>query len=166
MTYRRRLARRFVDGRDRTIEYDKAVDALELLGDADKAHRAYAEAYTDKLRKMWADYHGLKQSFANPCIFSIMGKRCPSRHMDPDECRPPMSDHISNWNKNGKPEVFVTQPYPQPVSEIEKLIAFCKTRKLQLKIGTWPSWHFPGSCLMIEIRRLTEANKNSAPWGP
>lgn len=155
--------RKFVGGSERDAAYIRAVDAIAALPNTDAQRRAYAEASWRRLCDDWARMNGLKLSQGHACINRLMGKRCtgwPDR-----DCRPPMADHCSLWNKNGKPEVYVTQPYPQATSELEQLFGFCKERNLHVTVGTWPSWHFPGAVLTVEIRR-NDGREQRAPWGP
>ena len=153
---------RFMDGKHRTPAYLAALDALRKVGSADDAHRAYCEAYSEDLKRTWAKYFGLRETAKNPCRCSLLGKK--HRGVSDDRI-PPMADHSSFWNKDGKPHVLVIQPYPSSVSDIQELAKWCEGSGLQFRIGTWPSWHFPGSVLMIEIRRKMDDSEWKA-WGP
>ena len=78
-----------------------------------------------------------------------------------------MHDHCSLWLKNGKPHVFVSQPYPGSTSEVAECIAFANENGLVLRIGTWPAWHYPGAVLMMEyFRRSTEPPITDVAVGP
>jgi hypothetical protein len=67
------------------------------------------------------------------------------------ETSPPGVDHPSLWIRDGKPAVFVFQPYG--VQDVAALGAFCAARSLECSIDTWPAWHNPGRVVFVEIHR-------------
>ena len=61
----------------------------------------------------------------------------------------PAADHISYWNKNGKPYCIVSQPYHLDDDEMAQAVALCKAHGLEVTVSTWPAWHYPGSVLFM-----------------
>ena len=108
-------------------------------------------------KEQWAKKHGLKESKATPhfCLCRLLGKQC--REFGSTACvnAPPGSDHASLWLRDGKPAVFVYQPYG--LTEVAELGEFCLARGLTCTIATWPAWHNPGSVLHIEIAKKAPA---------
>jgi hypothetical protein len=72
-------------------------------------------------------------------------------------CWPPGADHSSLWNRDGKPVVFVTQPYSLGVDTMRELVAFCDRWGLDACVSAWPSWHYPAAVVTVEITRKGES---------
>jgi hypothetical protein len=111
----------------------------------------------EKAKKEWAEHHGLKEVRNTPyCVCRLLGKVC--KRFGVSDClnAPPGCDHPSLWLRNGKPVTFVFQPYGLCNADVEKLGAFCRERKLELEVSTWPAWHYPGSVLHVEISKSGE----------
>ena len=64
----------------------------------------------------------------------------------------PWEDHCSLWNKDGKPYLFVSEPYPLVMSEIKELVTFCEHYGLTFTIRAWSRW-FPGNTSAIFITK-------------
>lgn len=63
---------------------------------------------------------------------------------------PAANDHVSLWLRNGKPHVYVSQPYGLTLSDMRALVQFCDAHGLDAAVSA-RSWRFPGSTLLIEI---------------
>jgi len=137
--------------------YKNAVAVLKKLAEdesLDSAHRAYAEAVWEQCKKQYISKHGLKPSGGHPCVSRLIGRRCsalPGGGSSP--CRIPGWDHMSLWLKDGKPEVYVSQPYNLSLNEMRELVRFCDEYGLTTSVGMWPAWHFPGGVLMVEVKK-------------
>ncbi|OPX83386.1 MAG: hypothetical protein A4E53_04661 [Pelotomaculum sp. PtaB.Bin104] len=137
--------------------YKKAVAVLKKLAEdegTDSAHRAYAEAVWEQCKKQYISKHGLKPSGGHPCVSRLIGRRCsalPGGGSSP--CHIPGWDHVSLWLKDGKPEVYVSQPYSLSLNEMRNLVRFCDEYGLTVSVSTWPAWHFPGGVLTMEVRK-------------
>lgn len=146
----------FVGRKQQTERYREAVRALRALAEAegtDIASRAHAEATADLKRADWARSRGVQESGGRPCIGRLSGR--PSDHNQSDhQCNPPKGDHCSLWMKDGRPEVFVSQPYELSWAGLQETVAFCQANGLRADVISWPSWHFPGSVLTVEYRTL------------
>lgn len=150
---------RFLKGKDRTPEYEAAVEALRRLleaADANAVERAFAEVIGDHRRERWAKVHGLRQSGGYQLIRRLAGasgcERCAG-----GDCRPPGADHDSLWNKDGKPAVFVTQPYRLSWDSMVRMVDYCRQHALEADISADRSWHFPGWTVAVEYRRAKRA---------
>ena len=113
-----------------------------------------SSAESQKLKAQWAESYGLKESKRSQvCICSLYGAKGCGKYI----CQnvPPQSDHATLWNLNGKPTVFVMQPYG--LIHVVNLVLWCHERStpLEVNIDTWPAWHYPGHVLHVEI--ATEA---------
>jgi hypothetical protein len=115
---------------------------------------------TDERRRKetWALQKGLKESKATAgfCVCRLLGKRCRAFGASDCENAVPEADHPSLWLRNGKAEMFVSQPYQ--ITDVANLGAFCRHRGLTCRIVTWPAWHNPGHVLHIEITKKTGAS--------
>jgi hypothetical protein len=153
-----RVERNFVSRKNRTPEYEAAITALRKLitpdNHIDMAQRAFAEAVCDETLKKWAALRGLKPAGGHPCVHRLLGKRCSGLGDEP--CYPPNSDHLSMWNRNGRPYCLVSQPYGLNHKQIQEIMHYCQTKGLTVDIDTWPAWHFPGVVLHVLIRRAHE----------
>ena len=147
-------------------QYLKTVEMLEgLLGDENNEPvRAYAAAVYEKSRNDWVAKNNLRQSGGHSCLNLLVGKRCYLAYDWPLgrtknhkhgglSCFPPGADHCSLWLRDGKPAVFVMQPYDLDGDMLFELVNLCRENNFHLEIKTWPAWHFPGAALMVEIWR-------------
>jgi hypothetical protein len=145
----------FVSRKNRTPEYEAAIAALKKLispnGDTNMATRAFAEAVCHYTMKKWAELRGLKKAGGHPCINRLLGKRCNGWGDEP--CFPPYSDHLTMWNRDGRPYCLVSQPYGLTNEQVKEILNFCKDKGLTIDIDTWPAWHFPGRVLHVLFRR-------------
>jgi hypothetical protein len=140
-----------------SLTYRNAFDALTALVEAegtDAALRAYAEVTWEAYQKQYAEKFGLKLSSGRTCLARLLGKRCnPDSDRCGIPCHPPGVDHASLWLKDGKPYSYVYQPYGLSMQALRELVAMCERYGLECSIDTWPSWHFPGAVLTVEIKR-------------
>ncbi|KKN08239.1 hypothetical protein LCGC14_1058630 [marine sediment metagenome] len=117
---------------------------------------AVDEKAAAKAKKGWALREKLKESrrTATYCVCSLLGKGC--KRYGSSDCvnGVPECDHPSLWLRDGKPAVFVSQPYQ--IRDPKRLGEFCAERGLECMIRTWPAWHYRGSVLHVEIRRKGE----------
>ena len=137
-----------------STKYLQAVDALRDLlneSDLDMVKRAYAEAVSEsKLREY---IHGIKAPHdSHVCVSRLKGKRCPD-----ETCNSPMiiprGDHYTEWRKDGKTIVIVSQPYGMSYDALKHTVAFCDENGLTADISADQSWHFPGATLLVEYKR-------------
>jgi hypothetical protein len=137
----------FVKPNEQTHLYRQAVEALSKLLEAegrDMVTRAYAEVSSRVICQEATK--GLKKS-TSTCIYRLLGRKTRS-----DE--PPGTDHPSLWNKDGKPELFISQPYGLSWGKLRELVAFCETHGLEVNMDAGTSWYFPGRSLRVVFRKV------------
>jgi hypothetical protein len=66
--------------------------------------------------------------------------------------RPPASDHDSLFDRDGKPAVFVTQPYSLGLEDLKDIVKYCEKYGLKVSISGL-SWHFPGDTILIQYEK-------------
>ncbi len=137
-----------------TPEYLRAVAVLNGLESADQRTRAYAQASYAEIKAAYIERHGLKPTTGAKCVCRLISKdgRC---HCN-GSMIVPGSDHSSLWLKDGKPYVYVTQPYHLDFKILQELIRFCDDNGLTASISPDYAWHFPGSILFVEIKKREE----------
>lgn len=156
---------RFVARAHQTPAYREAVRALQAVvavagPGVPTATQAFAEAVWEQHKTEYAASRGLTESKTNhACIRRLLGRQCRSGGVEREArgdlppCWPPGADHSSLWNRDGKPVVFVMQPYPMSYATVRELVDFCERWGLQFSVSPWPSWHYPGAVVTLEITR-------------
>jgi hypothetical protein len=134
---------------------------LTAESDVDVVSRVYASAVHAASCQEWAQGLGLRRSTGHPCLGRLRDGRCTeqyayqygqsTKHRIP--CRIPGADHDSLWLKNGKPVLYVTQPYHWTWETMQEAVAFGQFWGLAIDVEPWPSWHFPGRVLTILVRK-------------
>lgn len=136
-------------------EYRAAVDAVRaLLPFGDLPGRAYAEATAERALEWWqgqSERGRLRQSNGAPCVERLLGKRCRYASDEDHTCQPPGSDHPSLWLLDGKPTLYVTQPYSLSWESLGGIVDFCRARGLEASVSAASSWHFPGWTVAVVI---------------
>lgn len=122
------------------------------------------QAVRDAMRENWQQIHGLRPAGGSTayCICRLLGRRH-GRY----GCvvpAPPGCDHPSLWLRDGKPVVFVFQPYGLTHAQLVSLVAYAEELGLHLRIDTWPAWHYPGHVLHVELWRDVDAARRSPPF--
>ena len=146
------MKRNFLEPKYKTILYHKAVSAIEALVTAegsDTASRAYAEAMHDFLLDEFMRINKLKKSTGRTCYQRLLGKQ---RVNDYEKGMPPVHDHPSLWLSDGKPSLFLAQPYGISFTDMENIVSFCKDNGLTASVDAWPSFHFPHHVLSLKYR--------------
>jgi len=103
-----------------------------------------------KICTEWAERNGLKISSASHKGLRFLNKDVPFNGYD---CRFPGYDHVTYWNKDGKPYCIVSQPYHFDSNEAASAAVICEKYNFYYIITTYPSWHNIGSVLFMEWRR-------------
>lgn len=101
----------------------------------------------EALKKKWLETRGVKESKAR----STNGLKFLNRAI-PDQWFP-ASDHVTYYNKDGKPFSVVSQPYGTSNRPIAEAAEFAKKYDLEFEISAWPAWHYPGAVIFIEWRK-------------
>jgi hypothetical protein len=146
--------RNFMDKPNNT--YLETVTVLRKLLEEqglDVVTRAYAEATWETAREQYVSREGLKPAGdGHVCIHRLKGERCPNEECDSPTCIPE-HDHSSEWKKDGKSHVIVSQPYHFSYETMKETIEFCDANGLRADISASPSWHFPGAVVTVEYKR-------------
>jgi len=139
--------------------YQKAVHILTQLAEQEGryiAERAFEEAIEKYRYKAFIDRYGVKRSSGHTCINRLLGKWCIGLS---GNCHlPAANDHISFWLKDGKPYLYVSQPYDLSLEDMRKLVPFCDEHDLDLTVTASNSWHSPGHTLLIVVSRRKAGN--------
>ncbi len=146
--------RKFIDDKERTDQFVQAVKALHRVIEAqgsDAAARAYAEATAESYHEVFAKSRGLKESDGRLCIQKLLGRQCNFQ-----DCSPPGGDHDTLWLKDGRPALYLMQPYGLGWNKMRELIAFCLRHGLRADVDVWPSFHFPGHVLSVCLVKSEE----------
>ncbi len=157
--------------------YLQALSALHKLMEeegGDFVRRACADVTWEDNKQIFAEREGLKEAEI-PDIERLTGKSSDKKFLKLfEESSPsfedflklseepvlPADDHSSMWLKNGKAYSYVSQPYGLCLEDTKKLINFCDEHTLDLSIKAWPSWHFPGRVLTIEVTKQKVKNQS------
>lgn len=145
--------KRFIGPRGLSARYRRAVEALRLVAQEeglDQAQRAVGEALSDLRKDAWVKGHSLKPTDGSVFWSELLGKR-PSR--EEELSRLPGDDHVTLWLKDGKPDVYVSQPYALGLDTLREMAQMADKHGLDVHVDAKSSWWFPGYTLFIEWRR-------------
>jgi len=147
--------------------YQDAVRCLTRLREdegLDAAERAFAEAVWECRRNALFEKPGLRLAPHVQCLRGMQGMKCWQHGA---YCRdlPPAHDHSELLTRNGRPEVFYSQPYRICFRELVETMEYCREHALEATIDAWGSSHFPGRTLLIAYRgaRVAEPAARTAP---
>ena len=123
---------------------------MALSEDAKKKNRENMAIWAEreKIKMELAARHGLRESDAGQNLDFLDRKRSYD-----GKGYPHWLDHISFWNKGGKPYAVVGQPYSLSGEDMADILKNCNERGLEFCLKTWPAWHYPGHVLFIEFRK-------------
>lgn len=140
--------RHYVDEEHRTPTYEKAVAALIALQEENPGllTPAYAEASTCYRKHTYRKRYGLKRSPGRNVFERLIGK-----HTYTNVFRRWM-DHSSLWLKDGRPYLFVGQPYGLTLRDLREIAALCDEHGLTAEVDAGLSWWYPGRTLLVEMR--------------
>lgn len=109
----------------------------------------------DKLLKKFKRYFGVKQSKGVCCPMRLLGKHCRQYGYRNPDCpghNPPSADHCSLWSRNGKPYMYVYQPYKKPSRE--ELVEYCVHFGFDARTDMPEmSWWNPGETELIILKK-------------
>lgn len=159
--------RRFL--RNPSSLWGEALAALKRVEEdecEDHVDRLYATAIWQVRLKTLLHANGYRLSSGHPCVARLLGKPCGESYLrwpyEPREntppCSPPGCDHPALLLKDGKPSLFVFQPYGLHGATLVELVAFCQRWGLHCSVDARFSWHFPGVTLLVSLsKRAPEA---------
>lgn len=143
--------RHYVDEEHRTPAYEKAVAALIALREEDPGLMtpAFAEAATTYKEQVYRRRHGLNKSRAGNTFDRLIGKRT---YFGYNNLWQRWMDHSSLWLKDGRPYLFVGQPYGLTLRDLREIAALCDEHGLTAEVDAGLSWWYPGRTLLVEMR--------------
>jgi hypothetical protein len=148
--------RRFLNSRAEA--YVRAVEALEALLEElgqDAARRAYAEVIWKAKLKLYQRSRGVELAEdVHTCLHELKGHLCPIAGCHSPEIIPGQS-HTSQWAKDGRPHVIVSQPYDFSFETMKETVRFCEAHRLRADVSAELAWHFPGAVVMVEYTRAS-----------
>ena len=138
-------------------EYIDTLKQIAALGDQE-AFRVSAEALS-KLLDTLMEALGYRRSNGQICAARLLGGRCTEygRADGPKEHphAPPGDDHPSLWLKDGKPHIYVSQPYGLEWDKLRALVMWCGRWGLRAAVHA-ESWHYPGRTVAVMITAARE----------
>lgn len=150
------VTRRFRDSKNpHFIGAVKEIQALAKATSPEECRRAFASATAAVYEEEFRRRYGVTRSKSTACIQRLLGKRCGISLQRDCDCHPPGTDHASLWLKDGKPHLFVSQPYNIRGSILGDATQFASEHGLELEIRADHNFHFPSSVLLM-IWRIPE----------
>ncbi len=124
------------------------INDLATLAEKDRGapEKIFATVTSNERKKAWTESTGLKETKKMPTLKNFIGPNA-------DRDYPPGADHMSIWNKDGKPYAYVMQPYQLSAGEIKELTVFCEEHNLSLDIDSQRSWDYPGRTLLVVLTK-------------
>jgi hypothetical protein len=117
----------------------------------DPVRRDREAALRERLQDQWAARAGVKPAGGRRAWRRLLGLRDIGDHRHPKVIEHlPGDDHCTLWLRDGKPAVWVSQPYPLGSSTIAQMTYVAEQYGLAFEISTWPAWHNPASVLFVE----------------
>jgi hypothetical protein len=130
-------------------EYYRALLALYDVPAGDR-DRVFADSIAQHIEERFAEAFQLKKSSGSLCVQRLLGKRCGKGKIWANcECFPPGTDHASLWLKDGKPALFVSQPYGITANTMQDMQKFAKENGLEFDVGAEMSWWFPSRTVLV-----------------
>lgn len=114
--------------------------------DFNAPEKIFATVESQKRKEAWAESTGFKESKKMPTLKNFIGPKA-------DRDYPPGADHMSIWNKDGKPFAYVMQPYQLDPAVLRHLMVFCEEQNLDCFIDSKGSWDYPGMTLLVVLTK-------------
>ncbi len=154
------MLRKFSD--NQSDKYKQAVlvlrDLIQEEGE-DIVTCVFAEATYDARQKIFEKNYGVQSAEDHHvCTYRLLGKACPGENCDSPQIIP-CADHLSEWKKDGKTFVIVSQPYGLGYQGLKETLAFCEKYGLEASVNARPSWHKPGSVISLEYKRASTSEQ-------
>lgn len=150
----------FIQKEHKTLTYHAAFKWARRLmaeGGVGMVQVLYAEVASEEMKKNYFSKQGLKESRGELCARRLLLKKQCTSGYGLNSCeahRPPCADHEHLYNKNGKPYLYLSQPYEHALlwENLVRLVDFCKEHGLKADVSV-RSWYYPGATSLIEIKR-------------
>ncbi len=119
-----------------------------------------SDVLTEAVRRfdVWADKLGEEGMRPAPWgawrVCRLIGRRgCHGSAKCPCSALRPFIDHACMFNRNGRAELFVAQPYEWREDQVGPCRDFAAAHGLDFTFDEASSWHYPGRTVMLTFRR-------------
>ena len=113
--------------------------ALTALGDSDLQLQAFADATAPMRADEWVRSRGVTRNTGSSWWGTLVNGE--ASEADISNATLPGDDHTTLWNINGKPAVYVSQPYGLSLDRLKEICAACDQHGLTVEVGAWPHAH-------------------------
>jgi hypothetical protein len=145
---------RFWSSVDDTLELHKALDAMyDFKGTESSSllERAFSSVVCDDRLQSYIEQYKLKEAGNHDgCLCYFLGKPCYRNSNSCVRFGNSAMDHGSVWLRDGKPFVYISQPYNLALEGMRSVIKVCDEHNLVANIRN-RSWLFPTDAVFIEI---------------
>ncbi len=139
-------------------EYRAAVESLKVLP-LGEANAVYGDAVHEELLAHFQT-NGLRERRADHvCVNRLKGERCRGWGDGGPLCpQIPAGDHLSEWTRDGKTVLILSQPYGLSFERLKETVKFCEAHGLQVSTDTCFSFHYPGRVLSMVFSRKQDGS--------
>lgn len=128
-------------------DYDRAIDGMRAW---DARQFTAGDHDPHRLRRAWAQREGVTAADHHFCLTRLTAEGC---RRAGDTCHHLRgADHTSLWMKDGKPHIYVTQPYDLSLKRLDEMFRVCRRLGLTLRVDSAIAWHAPGAVLVEVLR--------------
>lgn len=128
--------------------YDRAIDGMHAWNARIPPFRSEAE--NAELRRAWMNREGVTLADHHYCLLRVTAGGC--RQVGAACLYLPGSDHTTLWMKDGKPHIYVTQPYDLDQERLDEMFRVCRRHGLTMRVDASPAWHNE-TAVLIEVFR-------------
>lgn len=100
------------------------------------------------VQRAWARRERVKESRGHRCLTRLAAGRCRGQGCE----HLPGSDHSSIWIQDGRPHIFVTQPYHLDPDVLSAMLRACRRLGLRLRLNSAVAWQAP-EAILVEVFR-------------
>jgi hypothetical protein len=140
---------RHADDKAQTPAYRDAVAALQrLIAEDGHVQAAVADALEDYHHSIWVK-NGYQPNYDRLNIWDLPGVK--NRPVNAYELRdqPPGTDHPVVMHKNGRPALYVSEPYDLDKRTVREMINFADGHGLSFRVESVLGLHYPGRCFQV-----------------
>ena len=139
----------FISDKNRTKRYKAAIEALHFLAEENQtaAKLACAEYLSHSMYRNWLHSDsGYEKTKGSQHYSRLLGKR--PGYVEPK----PFEDHVDLYIRDGKPALWMAQPYQVLSEDIRELARLTDNYEISIVGG---SWYYPANTVMIEMKKKT-----------
>ena len=146
---------------DPSDDYVRVIEVIQELALKEgwaAAHDAVAEALGPRMKQVFGEAQGVKETEEAVCANRLVSLPCDHRSGD---CQIPASDHAEGWDQNGDARFFVSHPYDLSSDAVRRILKYCDSKGLEFSVDG-RSWHFLGATVRVVV--WNPAGQDSAPF--